>query len=445
MKNLISFIFCVILSITFLPIACQTITEQPSKPNVILIMADDIGYECLSINGSTSYKTPVLDSLANKGINFTKAISQPLCTPSRVKIMTGKFNFKNYEYFTYLNPKEKSFGNLFKENGYKTAIVGKWQLNGIAHKLKGFNDNTRPNHFGFDEYSLWQLTKLKSYGERFANPYIEQNGKALPRDQNAYGPDIVSNYAIDFIKRNKDKPFFIYYPMLLVHSPFVPTPDSPEWESLETRSKQEDRFYIDMVAYMDKIIGRIVNELKTQGIADNTLLYFIGDNGTKTTLVSLTENGPIRGGKGNTITHGNHVPMVASWPGKIKKPYTYSGLINFTDFYATFCDILGVANESDGLSMIDLLYGEKLLERKTVTTYYDPMWSANVTQFRNVFSQNSRYKLYKDGKFYDMENDILEKSPLSDKELSEDQKIIKAKLADELARFPSLPETSFVR
>tara|TARA_S200000501_G_scaffold216245_1_gene202959 strand:+ start:6462 stop:7799 length:1338 start_codon:yes stop_codon:yes gene_type:complete len=445
MKNLISFIFCVILSITFLPIACQTITEQPSKPNVILIMADDIGYECLSINGSTSYKTPVLDSLANKGINFTKAISQPLCTPSRVKIMTGKFNFKNYEYFTYLNPKEKSFGNLFKENGYKTAIVGKWQLNGIAHKLKGFNDNTRPNHFGFDEYSLWQLTKLKSYGERFANPYIEQNGKALPRDQNAYGPDIVSNYAIDFIKRNKDQPFFIYYPMLLVHSPFVPTPDSPEWESLETRSKQEDRFYIDMVAYMDKIIGRIVNELKTQGIADNTLLYFVGDNGTKTTLVSLTENGPIRGGKGNTITHGNHVPMVASWPGKIKKPYTYSGLINFTDFYATFCDILGVANESDGLSMIDLLYGEKLLERKTVTTYYDPMWSANVTQFRNVFSQNSRYKLYKDGKFYDMENDILEKSPLSDKELSEDQKIIKAKLADELARFPSLPETSFVR
>ena len=445
MKNLISFIFCVILSITFLPIACQTITEQPSKPNVILIMADDIGFECLSINGSTSYKTPVLDSLANKGINFTKAISQPLCTPSRVKIMTGKFNFKNYEYFTYLNPKEKSFGNLFKENGYKTAIVGKWQLNGIAHKLKGFNDNTRPNHFGFDEYSLWQLTKLKSYGERFANPYIEQNGKALPRDQNAYGPDIVSNYAIDFIKRNKDQPFFIYYPMLLVHSPFVPTPDSPEWESLETRSKQEDRFYIDMVAYMDKIIGRIVNELKTQGIADNTLLYFIGDNGTKTTLVSLTENGPIRGGKGNTITHGNHVPMVASWPGKIKKPYTYSGLINFTDFYATFCDILGVANESDGLSMIDLLYGEKLLERKTVTTYYDPMWSANVTQFRNVFSQNSRYKLYKDGKFYDMENDILEKSPLSDKELSEDQKIIKAKLADELARFPSLPETSFVR
>ena len=117
--------------------ACQTQQIHTSKPNVILIMADDIGFECLSINGSTSYKTPVLDSLALNGINFTNAISQPLCTPSRVKIMTGKYNFKNYDYFTYLNPKEKTFGNLFKENGYKTAVVGKWQLNGIEHRLEG--------------------------------------------------------------------------------------------------------------------------------------------------------------------------------------------------------------------------------------------------------------------------------------------------------------------
>jgi arylsulfatase A len=445
MNNFLSIIYSLIISFGLTTIACQTPIEQLSKPNVILIMADDIGFECLSINGSKSYKTPVLDSLATQGINFTNAISQPLCTPSRVKIMTGKFNYKNYDYFTYLNPKEKSFGNLFKENGYKTAIVGKWQLNGIVHKLEGFDDNSRPNHFGFDEYSLWQLTKTKSYGERFANPYIEQNGKILPRDENAYGPDIVSNYAIDFIKRNRDQPFFIYYPMLLVHSPFVPTPDSPEWQSLDTRSKQENRFYIDMVAYMDKIVGKIVNELKNQGIAENTLLYFVGDNGTKTTLVSLTENGPVRGGKGNTITHGNHVPMVASWPKKIKEPSSYDHLINFTDFYATFCDILGLANESDGLSMIDVLSGEKLLERETVTTYYDPMWSQNVSQFRNVYSQNSRYKLYKNGKFFDMENDILEKQSLNDDELSEEQKNIKVKLAAELVTFPSLPKTSLVK
>ena len=193
----------IILLIHSMMMACQTQQIDTSKPNVILIMADDIGFECLSINGSTSYKTPVLDSLALNGINFTNAISQPLCTPSRVKIMTGKYNFRNYDYFTYLNPKEETFGNLFKENGYKTAVVGKWQLNGIEHRLEGYDDNTRPYHFGFDEYSLWQLTKVKKFGERFANPLIEQNGKVLPRDENAYGPDIVSVYAVDFIKKNK--------------------------------------------------------------------------------------------------------------------------------------------------------------------------------------------------------------------------------------------------
>ena len=208
MRNFHYISVLIIVFICSMQMACQTQQIQISKPNVILIMADDIGFECLSINGSTSYKTPVLDSLALNGINFTNAISQPLCTPSRVKIMTGKYNFRNYDYFTYLNPKEKTFGNLFKENGYKTAVVGKWQLNGIEHRLEGYDDNTRPYHFGFDEYSLWQLTKVKKFGERFANPLIEQNGKVLPRDENAYGPDIVSDYAVDFIKRKQKSSIF---------------------------------------------------------------------------------------------------------------------------------------------------------------------------------------------------------------------------------------------
>ncbi len=441
MKYIFSIIFC---GMTSIQISGQSLQNKEIKPNVILIMADDIGFECLSINGSTSYKTPVLDSLALNGINFTNTISQPLCTPSRVKIMTGKFNYKNYDYFTYLNPKEKTFGNLFKENGYKTAIVGKWQLNGLVHELDGYYDNTRPNHFGFDEYSLWQLTKAKKYGERFANPLIEQNGALLPRDQNAYGPDIVSDYAVDFIKRNKDQPFFLYYPMLLVHDPFVPTPDSPEWAALNTRSMQDNRFFGDMVAYMDKVIGKIIIALKEQGITDNTLILFVGDNGTKNTLVSQTQNGPVKGAKGNTITHGNHVPMVANWPGKIKNSKNYTGLINFSDFYSTFSDILGVPNESDGVSMMDVFNGEESVERETTTTYYDPKWSQRVNQFRNVYAQDSRYKLYKDGKFFDMQNDVLETQPLNEQELSEDQNRIKKKLAIALETFPSLPESSNV-
>ena len=135
---------------------------------------------------------------------------------------------------------------------------------------------------------------------------------------------MVSDYAVNFISENKDRPFFIYYPMLLVHDPFVPTPDSPEWNSIETRSKSNRKFFKDMVAYMDKIVGKIITELKTQGIYENTLIIFIGDNGTSSRLVTNTNRGSIRGAKGNTITHGIHVPMIASWPSTIKSSGEYS-------------------------------------------------------------------------------------------------------------------------
>ncbi len=432
-KNL--FLFFLFTHIFLSPLKSQV----NQLPNIILIMADDIGFEGLSINGSTSYKTPVLDSLAKNGINFTKALSQPLCTPSRVKIMTGKFNYKNYDRFAYLNSNQKTFGNLFKENGYKTAIVGKWQLNGIHYEdlKESSGDRSTPNRFGFDEYSLWQLDKLKIHGERFANPLIVENGKEIPRNENAYGPDIVSDYAVNFIKRNKENKFFLYYPMLLVHDPFVPTPDSPEWNSLETRSKKNNRFFIDMVAYMDKIIGKIMNELKKHGIDDSTLVLFVGDNGTNSRLISQTIYGPVKGGKGNTITHGINVPMVAYWPSIIQNNKTYDGLINFNDFYATFTDILNVANDSDGKSMMDIFSGEKQLMRDIVTIYYDSKWGKN--KYRNVFSQNKKYKLYKNGNFFNMEKDVLETSPLLDHELSNEEKSIKKQLAFELNNFPDLP------
>tara|TARA_B100000287_G_scaffold35500_1_gene32713 strand:- start:5914 stop:7140 length:1227 start_codon:yes stop_codon:yes gene_type:complete len=408
-------------------------------------MADDIGFEALSVNGSLSYNTPFLDSLASNGINFTKAFSQPLCTPSRVKLMTGKYNYRNYEHFTFLNSNQKTFGNLFKDNGYKTAIVGKWQLNGLQiNEVEKHiaQDNERPYKFGFDEYSLWQLTKLRAEGERFANPLIEQNGKVLERDINAYGPDIVSDYAVNFIRENKDQPFFIYYPMLLVHDPFVPTPDSPEWNSLDTRSKSNRKFFKDMVAYMDKIVGKIITELKSQGVYENTLILFIGDNGTSSRLTTNTSKGQIRGAKGNTITHGIHVPMIASWPSMINNSRKYSGLINFNDFYATFSDILGVVDDSDGTSMMDIFIGENIKNREIATIYYDPMWSDNVSKYRSVFTQDNRYKLYKDGRFYDIENDVLETSPLKEEDLTKGQKNIKNKLSENLSFFPELPNTN---
>ena len=432
-----------IIFLIFICIGCNQFHNKIRNPNVILIMADDIGYEGLGINGSLSYNTPNLDALASNGVNFTNAIANPLCTPSRVKIMTGKYNYKNYDYFTHLNSSEKTFGNLFKDNGYETAIVGKWQLNGlkiseIDQSIK--EDNTRPYKFGFDEYCLWQLTKTKDFGERFANPLIEQNGKFLDRNKDLYGPDIVSDYAIDFIQRNKEKPFFLYYPMLLAHDPFVPTPDSDEWNNPDLRYKKNNIFFKDMVEYMDKIVGKIIQEIKSQGLEDNTLIMFVGDNGTNRNLVTKTVFGDIKGAKGNTISHGVHVPMIASWPSKIKNPIVYDGVVDLADFYATFSEILNVPNDSDGESLMSIFYGNKKNIRETVTIYYDPKWSINVSKYRNVFSQDTKYKLYKNGNFFDIQNDVLEENSLNRELLNEKEKLILEKLSKELSKFPSLPD-----
>src|SRR5438876_2276642 len=188
------------------------------KPNLILILADDLGYECLGCNGSTSYKTPALDRLAADGMRFRHCYVQPLCTPTRVQLMTGQYNVRNYIQFGLLHPEAITFGNLLKQAGYATGIAGKWQL---SHGFDG------PGKFGFDEYCLWQLTRRPP---RYANPGLEINGKEIDYKKGEYGPDLVSDYVLDFIARKKNQPFFLYYPMMLTHPPFQPTPDSKDWD-----------------------------------------------------------------------------------------------------------------------------------------------------------------------------------------------------------------------
>ncbi|MCH2204962.1 MAG: sulfatase-like hydrolase/transferase, partial [Lentisphaerales bacterium] len=129
------------------------------KPNVIMIMIDDMGYECVGAYGGTSYKTPHMDGMAQNGLKFNYAYSTPICTTSRVQLMTGKYNFRNYLEFGYLRNGETTFGHIMKDAGYKTMIAGKWQLNGLYTKEERYLDPKKVNEFGFDEYCLWQLTK----------------------------------------------------------------------------------------------------------------------------------------------------------------------------------------------------------------------------------------------------------------------------------------------
>jgi arylsulfatase A len=212
---------------------------EAGKPNIILIMADDLGQETLGCYGAAEYETPILDGLAANGLRFTQCHSQPICTPTRVQIMTGLYNNRNYQGFEYLDPTQVTFAQLVKKAGYTTCISGKWQLNGWGAQKPGWDDLNRPAHLGFDVSCLWQVTKYKQAGERYADPLVVKNGTELPILKDQYGSDVFCDFILDFIEEQKDQPFLVYYPMVLVHNPFTPTPDSPEWADRYAVSHEE--------------------------------------------------------------------------------------------------------------------------------------------------------------------------------------------------------------
>jgi arylsulfatase A len=398
----------VILTLIF---ALATIAAMATdKPNIILIMADDLGYECLGVNGAADYKSPNLDQMAADGMRFEHCYSQPICTPTRVKLMTGIYNKRNYERFGYLPTSQTTFANILQKEGYKTCVVGKWQLEG---GLEG------PKKFGFDEYCLWQLTRRPS---RFPNPGLEINGKAVDFKNGEYGPTVVNDYALDFIKRNKDTPFLLYYPMILTHCPFEPTPDSKDWDPKSPGSKTykgNDKYFGDMVTYMDKMVGRILKQLDDLKIADNTLVMFIGDNGTDKPVVTKMKDGTtIAGNKGSMKNAGNHVPFIVRWPGKINAGITSQEMVDFSDFLPTICDTASAAIPKElpinGHSMLPMFKGGKG-PRQWAYVWYARNGGAKGSEF----ARNQRYKLYGNGKFYDMEKDPLEKKSLKTSELSE--------------------------
>lgn len=433
----------VLLTIFICTISCK---KAEKLPNIVLIMADDMGYECLGCNGSTEYETPNLDRLAFNGIRFENCYSQPLCTPSRVKIMTGQFNYRNYEDFGYLNPNQTTFANLLKDAGYETCIAGKWQLNGLNRNNPNNQDINRPFQFGFDEYCLWQLHHQKKEGERFANPLITQNGKDLPRQTDLYGPQIFADFISDFIERKAGQPFFVYYPMVLTHDPFVPTPDSPEWSDPSRRYEKDTAYFADMMSYTDKIVGQLESKLKEKGIWENTLFIFTADNGTHVSVVSSTNYAKVKGGKGSTKNTGNHVPMIISWPNQMLGKRVSKSMVSFADFLPTFCEIANVPKSkyvTDGKSLLPVITGNKNIQDE-VFIHYSPRWG----RFKNSrWVMNEEYKLYRDGSFYHTAIDTLEVQPLQ--ELSGKEKTLQEKfqsiLDERENEFPfHLNDTAFI-
>lgn len=419
MKGLTKLLWAVVLS--FLVIGCKK--EVAVRPNIILILADDLGYEALGAYGGSSYKTPNLDQLADEGMRFNYCYATPLCTPSRVQLMTGKYNNSNYIGFGLLDPTEKTFGHYMQEAGYKTFIAGKWQLLGNPHqqKLAGNRVGTTPEKAGFNDYCLWQLGQL---GSRYKDPTLSIKKGGIKTFQGQFGPDIFLENITSFMEENKDSTFFVYYPMVLTHDPFVPTPDNKGFGDFDSKSKTNDPAYFsEMVTYMDRIVGRIVEKTDELGIRDNTLILFVGDNGTSRNITSLINGNRVQGNKGYTTDAGTHVPFIANWQGKISPKSVNNNLIDFTDFLPTMLDFSSSDKENsgslDGISFYQQLFGDNSKARDWIFCHYYPNWG-NFEPKRYV--QNKEWKLYDNGELYNLETDILEKNPLSIDDQSPDLK-----------------------
>jgi arylsulfatase A len=378
---------------------------EARRPNLILILADDLGYETLGANGGTSYRTPALDQLAATGARFTHCYAQPLCTPTRVQVMTGLSNARNYLRFGIMDPQAVTFAHLLKRAGYATGITGKWQLG---------RDVELPRKLGFDEYCLWQHTRRPP---RYANPGLEINGVEKDFSRGEYGPDLIHDYALAFIARHRDVPFFLYYPMILTHAPYQPTPDSRTWDpgAKGEAVNQAKAHFGDMVAYMDKLVGQLVDKLGDLGLRKDTLILFTGDNGTGKGTRSMIGEREVVGGKGSTTAAGMHVPLIANWPGRVVAGNVCSDLVDTTDFLPTLLEAARAPPPDgvklDGRSFLPQLRGERGRPREWIYSWYSPRQGADLTV--REFAFNPRFKLYRTGEFYDLSRDLEEAQPLA--------------------------------
>ncbi len=414
------------LGLVVLPLAAA------EKPNIIMILCDDVGFECFSAYGSREYSTPRLDALAAEGVRFDNCHSTPLCTPSRVNLMSGKSNVFNYFDFGVYPEGEPTFANYFKEQGYSTAVAGKWQL---LNSTGGIT----PEQAGFDTHCLWNIPG--GGRDRYWNPSLVQDGKLLDLPDRSYGPDITTDFLIDFINTNREKPFLAYFPMILPHNPFPVTPDSVDPKSTNPKNN-----FVDMVQYIDKNVGRLEDTLKKLGLRRNTLIIFTGDNGTNAQLTSELNGRQIRGGKGYTHDYGTHVPLIVNWPARVPGGKVNDDLICFSDLFPTMVEAAGLPgkkiSDGDGWSFWPQCHGREGRIRDWIYCYYFPRPSSakhndKYSHYEVRFTRDKRYKLYDNGDLFDTVKDVNEKQPLAVGQAGQPAEVARAVLQKALDSYPA--------
>ena len=365
-----------------------------SKPNIIYILADDLGIGDVSCYGSDNNKTPIIDQLAKDGIRFTHGYTAPLCGPSRAMILTGRYAFRtgavNQDMVEQIKPEnEVLIPSVLNTAGYTSAMVGKWSQFGLT-----------PKDFGFDDYLTFQGSgDYWSTEKKKAENYIE-NGENKKLDSLTYMPDLMHQHLVNFLTTNKDKPFFLYYSMVHVHAVIQRTPDSTPGSDL----------YADNTAYMDKLVGKLLSTLDDLKLRENTLIVFMGDNGTASQYAGRSSIGgkALSGKKGTMLECGSLVPTIANWPGVIASGKINDILIDSSDILPTFADLAGAKlptkNVLDGRSFLPQLLGKKGNPRQWIFIELGNKW----------YVREAKWKLTREGELFDMSNAPFEEKLVAD-------------------------------
>ena len=415
-------------------------TLQKERPNIILFVADDLGIEVPHFTGGESYNTPNLNYMAWHGKYFTQAYSHPDGFPSRLALLSGKYNFRNYTFWGKYPTSEKSIGNLMQDAGYETCYVGKWQNNGGDTSIK---------RMGFGKYRVFLpfiTDDQRDY--RYKDPLIYENGVYTPKEQTKgkYSEDLFYEYLSNFIdsvqldtSSGSAKPFFALYSFNLVAQPYVPSPDHPDyatWNSANDRTNQDTSYFASMVSYLDKIIGQTIKKVKNSGIENNTLILFCADNATQADITSIYNGMPFQGTKTTTTKLGTLTPLLAYWPGTVLPGQKDPTLIDYTDFLPTLAaaakrPVPTDWGTLDGTSFFDNIIGVPRKDRQWVFCH----WDNNIKDHGLVpevrYTNNAVYKLYdersEDANFFNILLDPYELSPLQDSALTPKETIIKNK------------------
>ena len=353
-----------------------------APPNVIYILADDLGYGDLSCYGQTKFETPNIDALARRGMRFTQHYSgSTVCAPSRCSLMTGLHTGHTV---VRGNAEVKPEGqepmpadtftvaHLMKKAGYRTGIFGKWGLGAPGSA-------SEPLKMGFDRFYGYNCQRI---AHCYYPAFLWNDDKRellfgnVAQKQKEYAPDLIQTQAIEFIRENRDRPFFCYYAAVQPHADMVAPKkymdkhrgkygDEPAYKEQYYHGQAEPRAaFAAMVNVLDDYVGEIVSELESLGIADNTLIVFTSDNGPHVEGGHdpdyFDSNGILKGTKRDLYEGGTHVPMIASWPDKIRPGSESNHISAFWDFLPTMADLTGqeLSAKTDGISMMPTLTGE---------------------------------------------------------------------------------------